>query len=171
MINETNQHSWCVNADHAMRANNNRTTKICCMIENVEKMSLSGNTIEENFNKIEFIKIRETLQSGVRHEDCHRCWQEEDAGRKSKRMRDNEKYLGHLKAGGEPFTGLAKFELNLGNKLLIYSAGDFIIYASAISYVYVAIVFISFVFKVKRGEKHEIPKTMRQMRKYVSTRR
>lgn len=115
MINETNQHSWCVNADHAMSANNNGTTKICCMIENVEKMSLSGNTIEENFNKIEFIKIREALQSGVRHEDCHRCWQEEDAGRKSKRMRDNEKYLGHLKAGGEPFTGLAKFELNLGN--------------------------------------------------------
>lgn len=115
MISEKNRHSWCVNADHAMSGNNNGTTKICCMIKNEEIMSLGTNTIQENFNKNKFIEIRNALQEGVRHKDCEWCWQEEDAGRKSKRMRDNEKYLGHLQRGGEPFVGLAKFELNLGN--------------------------------------------------------
>lgn len=115
MINDNNKHSWCVNADHAMSANNNGTTKICCMIKNQEIMSLANSSIQDNFNKVEFIKIRNDLQNGIRHSDCSWCWEEEDAGRKSKRLRDNEKYLGHLSKGGEPFTGLAKFELNLGN--------------------------------------------------------
>jgi sulfatase maturation enzyme AslB (radical SAM superfamily) len=115
MINENNKQSWCVNADHAMSANNDGTTKICCMIDNVEDMSLTNNTIQENFQKIEFVKVREDLQAGIRNAKCKLCWQEEDAGRKSKRLRDNEKYISHLNRGGEPFTGLAKFELNLGN--------------------------------------------------------
>ena len=115
MINETNKHSWCVNADHAMSANNNGTTKICCMIRNREVMALGENTIQENFQKIEFVKIREDLQNGIRNKNCVWCWQEEDSGRKSKRLRDNEKYIGHIEAGGAPFEGLAKFELNLGN--------------------------------------------------------
>jgi MoaA/NifB/PqqE/SkfB family radical SAM enzyme len=115
MINEKNKHSWCVNADHAMSANNNGTTKICCMIHNKEIMAVGNRTIQENFNKSKFIEIRQDLQNGIRHKDCRWCWQEEDAGRKSKRLRDNEKYIGHVEGGGEPFTGLAKFELNLGN--------------------------------------------------------
>ena len=115
MINDNNKHSWCVNADHAMSANNNGTTKICCMINNREAMAVGNDTIMDNFNKPEFIKIRNALQEGERHHACDLCWQEEDAGRKSKRLRDNEKYLDHLKKGGKPFTGLAKFELNLGN--------------------------------------------------------
>lgn len=115
MITENNKHSWCVNADHAMSGNNNGSTKICCMIANKEEMTLGTNTIQENFYKPEFLGIREALENGIRHQDCSWCWQEEDAGRKSKRLRDNEKYLGHLAAGGKPFEGLAKFELNLGN--------------------------------------------------------
>jgi len=115
MLNDNNKHSWCVNADHAMSANNNGTTKICCMIENNEDMNLTDNTISENFQRIEFVKIRTDLQTGIRNSKCKHCWQEEDAGRKSKRLRDNEKYTGHINKGGEPFNGLAKFELNLGN--------------------------------------------------------
>jgi MoaA/NifB/PqqE/SkfB family radical SAM enzyme len=115
MINDNNRHSWCVNADHGMSANNNGTTKICCMIHNKEEMSLANSKIQDNFNKPKFIEVRNALESGVRHNDCRWCWEEEDAGRKSKRLRDNEKYLGHLRQGGESFTGLAKFELNLGN--------------------------------------------------------
>lgn len=115
MINENNKHSWCVNAEHAMSANNNGTTKICCMIQNIESMSLSNTSIQQNFNKTDFIKIRNDLNNGIRHKDCSWCWQEEDSGRKSKRLRDNEKYINHIQRGGEPFTGLAKFELNLGN--------------------------------------------------------
>lgn len=115
MINENNKQSWCVNAYHAMSANNNGSTKICCMIKNKEVMTLSDNTIQENFNKSKFIDVRKALDNGIRHPDCTWCWEEEDAGRKSKRLRDNEKYINHINNGGEPFDGLAKFELNLGN--------------------------------------------------------
>lgn len=115
MINDNNKHSWCVNAEHAMSGNNNGTTKICCMISDVQDMSLQTNTISENFNNPRIVKVRDALKAGERHAACKLCWQEEDNGRKSKRLRDNEKYLGYLKAGGKPFQGLAKFELNLGN--------------------------------------------------------
>ena len=116
MINENNKHSWCVNAFHGMSANNNGTTKMCCMIDNREETHRLGETtIQEAFNKPIFIEIRETLESGVRHSNCRRCWEEEEVGRKSKRLRDNEKYMYALKRGAAPFEGLAKFELNLGN--------------------------------------------------------
>jgi len=32
MITEKNEHSWCVNAFHGMRANNDGSTQMCCMI-------------------------------------------------------------------------------------------------------------------------------------------
>jgi MoaA/NifB/PqqE/SkfB family radical SAM enzyme len=115
MINDNNKHSWCVNANHAMSGNNNGTTKICCMIRTQEQMALGASTIQDNFNKTESIKIRKDLENGIRNSNCDWCWQEEDSGRKSKRLRDNEKYLHHINSGGQPFTGLAKFELNLGN--------------------------------------------------------
>jgi len=122
MINETNKHSWCVNAFHGMSANNSGSTKMCCMISSdyndmgfqkiffIDKVS-----IEENFNNKQALKIRKDLENGIRNSACKHCWQEEDAGRNSKRMRDNHKYVRHLDLGGEPFQGLAKFELNLGN--------------------------------------------------------
>lgn len=108
--------TWCVNADHAMSGNNTGTTKICCMYrdENLQH-SLGLDTIQTNFNQKAFIEVREILSSGKRHKKCNWCFEEEDAGRKSKRQRDNEKYLDWLKKGNEPFQGLAKVELNLGN--------------------------------------------------------
>jgi organic radical activating enzyme len=123
MITETNKNSWCVNAFHGMSANNNGSSKMCCMITSdyntmqdlqpiyfVDKIS-----IEQNFNNPASIKIREDLNNGIRNSACKSCWEEENAGRKSKRLRDNEIYLKSLELGGKPFNGLAKFELNLGN--------------------------------------------------------
>jgi len=115
MITEQNKQSWCVNADFAMSANNDGTTKICCMIKNKERLSLANATIQNNFNQSEFTDIRSALGNGERHAACSWCWQEEDSGRKSKRLRDNEKYINHVGKGGVPFNGLAKLELNLGN--------------------------------------------------------
>lgn len=117
MINEKNKHSWCVNAFHGMSANNNGTTKICCMIKHndEESLSLQKDTIKNNFNQPIFIEVRDSLSKGIRHDRCRWCWQEEDAGRKSKRLRDNEVYDHMLKNGEEPFQGLTKLELNLGN--------------------------------------------------------
>jgi organic radical activating enzyme len=116
MINDKNKDTWCVNADHAMSGNNTGSTKICCMYRNENLRHFLGeHTIDKNFNQKIFKIAREELGNGIRHSHCSWCFEEEDAGRKSKRVRDNEKYLGALARGEEPFTGLAKFELNLGN--------------------------------------------------------
>lgn len=117
MINDKNKHSWCVNAVHAMSGMNDGTTKICCMHRPVEhNMKLGSDSIDSIMNKKEFRKIRKALQNGVRHEGCRLCWQEEDAGRQSKRLRDNERYQWEIETKQiEPYSGLAKIELNLGN--------------------------------------------------------
>lgn len=108
--------TWCVNADHAMSGNNTGTTKICCMYRKEDlKYSLGTHPISLNFNQQDFEKARTELANGIRHKPCSWCFEEEDAGRKSKRQRDNEKYADWLRKGNAPFNGLAKFELNLGN--------------------------------------------------------
>lgn len=117
MINEENKQSWCVNAEHSMSGDNTGQTKICCMTRFMErKFSIGRETIEENFMQPDFNEVREALKNGERHPVCRLCWEEEDAGRQSKRIRDNEKYVASLKNGDKPFNGLAKFELNLGNQ-------------------------------------------------------
>lgn len=117
MINEENKHSWCVNAVHAMSGNNNGNTKICCMFSPKENVLVLGtDPISQHFNKPEFIEVRQSLENGIRHPGCRDCWKEEDSGRKSKRMRDNDRYLHEVKWNRvQPYNGLAKFELNLGN--------------------------------------------------------
>jgi hypothetical protein len=116
MITENNKHTWCVNAEHAMSGNNTGTTKICCMYRDQDlKHSLGEEPIEVSFNQLAFQEVRDTLGSGNRHPKCSWCFEEEDAGRKSKRKRDNDKYIDWLNKGNAPFKGLAKFELNLGN--------------------------------------------------------
>jgi MoaA/NifB/PqqE/SkfB family radical SAM enzyme len=115
-ITEQNKHTWCVNAEHAISGNNTGTTKICCMYRDEDlKHSLGAEPIEISFNQSAFQKVRDTLGSGKRHHKCGWCFEEEDAGRKSKRQRDNDKYIDWLHKGNAPFNGLAKVELNLGN--------------------------------------------------------
>ena len=124
MINENNKNSWCVNAFHGMSANNDGTTKMCCMIAEsyvyfhprIDRYVIGKTSIEENFNNIFAEQIRSNLNQGIRDAACKHCWEEEDGGRKSKRLRDNEKYLHELTYGSsKPYNGLSKLELNLGN--------------------------------------------------------
>jgi organic radical activating enzyme len=116
MINEHNKNTWCVNADHAISGNNTGTTKICCMYRDQElNHSFGKDSIDINFSQESFNEVRKSLSDGIRHKKCNWCFEEEDAGRKSKRQRDNDKYSSWLRDGNLPFQGLAKVELNLGN--------------------------------------------------------
>lgn len=115
MINEQNKDTWCVNAFHTMSGNNMGTTKICCMHRHTEPVSLSTSSIQQNFNQENFLEVRRDLEAGVKNYQCKLCWEEELAGRKSKRLRDNDRYFQHLRQGRGEFQGLAIFELNLGN--------------------------------------------------------
>jgi len=115
MINENNKHSWCVNAFHALSGNNDGTTKLCCMYSPESYgPALGQESIESHLNKTEFVNVRNDLENGIRHKNCRLCWNEEDSGRTSKRMRDNDKYQKYI-FKNEPYNGLAYFELNLGN--------------------------------------------------------
>lgn len=119
MINENNKHSWCVNAEHAMSGNNDGSTKICCMHnipDNTERLTLGIDSISDIMRQKNWADIRKDLQNGTRNSQCEYCWQEEDSGRASKRVRDNERYFHEIKWGKrKSFKGLAKVELNLGN--------------------------------------------------------
>ena len=67
--------------------------------------------IENHTEFHEFIDVRNDLGNGVKHSACRKCWQEEDSGRESKRIRDNRIYF----QSKYEYEGIAKLELNLGN--------------------------------------------------------
>ncbi len=114
MLSEQNKKTWCVNADHSLRFDNNGTATACCMMRHVERPTDRGKTIHDLFNKPELVEAREALNNGIQHSACTLCWQEEDAGRESKRIRDNKIYVRDIENGitHEEVTSL---ELNLGN--------------------------------------------------------
>jgi MoaA/NifB/PqqE/SkfB family radical SAM enzyme len=66
-----------------------------------------------------FIKIRKSFDNGEKDPACKKCWEEEDAGRDSKRIRDNKKFEEYFKNNNiEPWNtnaGIKIVELNAGN--------------------------------------------------------
>jgi organic radical activating enzyme len=115
MINDKNKNSWCVNAFHGISGNNDGTTKMCCMYTSQDYSQVLGiQPLQDHFNKPEFLEVRNDLENGIKHNNCKLCWVEEDSGRTSKRMRDNDKYQKYL-FHNSPYNGLSYLELNLGN--------------------------------------------------------
>jgi hypothetical protein len=92
-MNETNKHTWCVNAEHALSIGTNGDARICCMVEselkddNGKPFNVETSSIDEIFNSTEIIRVRQNLRLGVKDPGCKKCWNEEDAGRASKRVR------------------------------------------------------------------------------------
>jgi hypothetical protein len=118
MKTDANKDTWCVNAEHALRYDNSGSANTCCMVEkdfntlsghNGDNWSSTTKTIQEVFNNPWAEKLRNNLRKGIRDPNCTKCWREEDAGRASMRVRDNN----HWK--NESLEGLARIELNLGN--------------------------------------------------------
>jgi MoaA/NifB/PqqE/SkfB family radical SAM enzyme len=114
MKTDKNKDTWCVNAFYGMSGNNDGTTKLCCMYKankDDDSLVLGIDSIESHFNNKIFQIVREDLDNGIKNTRCNYCWQEEAAGRKSKRIRDNEKYYNR----NISYSGLSYLELNLGN--------------------------------------------------------
>lgn len=114
-LTEQNSSTWCINAEHNLCVSNDGSTKMCCMIKDSynglsksSDWSLKTHSVEENFNNPMARRIRENLNNGIRDEACELCWQEEDSGRHSKRVRDNN-------IPGLTFIGLGKIEINVSN--------------------------------------------------------
>lgn len=68
------------------------TVRPCCLADNElkndsgEKFNLSTATFEEMRNSRDMYNLRQEFLAGKQPETCRKCWQEESAGRTSKRM-------------------------------------------------------------------------------------
>ena len=104
----------CINATNGFRVYNDGTTMLCCMSK--EKLtnkdgvisSITNTTLAELRQGPKAQEIINALEANEYHPNCERCWAEEAAGVKSKRIRDNEE-LSEIET-----TDLKVIELNLG---------------------------------------------------------
>lgn len=94
----------CVNAQLGLRIDTTGECRHCCMqygsLSKTKNTPLiKGKTFNISVDSFKDIlesdhskEIRDALNNGEQHPACHYCWQEEAAGRDSKRIRDNRKY-------------------------------------------------------------------------------
>ena len=111
-MNHTNKHTWCIDAFHGFSTQNNGHSRPCCIYRTQDTSNqpvLGDTTIIEHFNSAEMLKLREDLKNGIRSPGCNKCWKEEDAGRESKRIRDNKKFTGLE-------NGIMYVDMSLGNQ-------------------------------------------------------
>lgn len=88
----------CVNLDNGLRIDTDGSCKSCCMMytrfrdAEGNEMNVKNNSFEEIANSKTRMDIRKSFVKGIKHSACNHCWDEEAAGKKSKRIRDNQKY-------------------------------------------------------------------------------
>ena len=93
----TNKSTYCVNPYMNLSIHPKGIVKTCCMSKH-ELVTDSGETTINNASILEFWnsndrhRIIDDLNSGIKIAECNSCWKEEDAGKESKRVRDNKTY-------------------------------------------------------------------------------
>ena len=109
----------CVNADHGFCTKPTGHVMPCCIsservLNNSGKIAiLNKDTAIDIWQSQYLIDLRQDLSNGIQHPNCSQCWSEEAAGYKSKRLRDNERWVD---LSNEPTGELPKLlDLSLGN--------------------------------------------------------
>lgn len=76
--------------------------RVCCMaphleaVKDNERVGWPGTTLEETWNGETFREVRKRMLSGEKLPECSACWKEEAAGKKSKRITENQKFSHHI---------------------------------------------------------------------------
>ena len=89
--------TYCINAYKSLRYTNSGDAMLCCKSENWlddsngDQTNIQRQSFKEALNGKIATEIRTALDNGVRHENCKKCWEEEDAGLDSKRILDNNR--------------------------------------------------------------------------------
>ena len=96
-MTENNKHSWCVNPYMNLSVHPKGTVKTCCMSGYELKTDSKSKTINEAsilefWNSDSRRQLINDLNNGIKVPECTFCWQEEEAGKESKRIRDNKTY-------------------------------------------------------------------------------
>jgi MoaA/NifB/PqqE/SkfB family radical SAM enzyme len=97
MITENNKNTWCVNPYMNLSVHSVGKIKPCCMSTQYYKTdtgnaNLANSSIIEFWNSGDRKKLINDLSNGIKVSGCNSCWKEEDAGKESKRIRDNKSY-------------------------------------------------------------------------------
>jgi MoaA/NifB/PqqE/SkfB family radical SAM enzyme len=97
MMTENNKHSWCANPYLNLSVHPKGEVKPCCMSLNIFKTDDGKEKLHEAsvlkfWNSKDRKKMIADLNNGIQIPACERCWDEEAAGKESKRIRDNRNY-------------------------------------------------------------------------------
>jgi MoaA/NifB/PqqE/SkfB family radical SAM enzyme len=96
------------------------TVKPCCLADDIiPNIDLSENTLQQAFNSDYMKDLRQQFRKGLEPKTCRRCWNEESAGRTSKRMNSIVRLREMLGAESIDFSSddgkLIFIDLKLGN--------------------------------------------------------
>lgn len=92
----------CVNLESGLRIENDGRCKSCCMMTGYfsktkqQNYNVFTDSFDEIFKSKHRKKILKSLQNGEKHPACNYCWNEEKAGKVSKRIRDNRTFKNNL---------------------------------------------------------------------------
>jgi MoaA/NifB/PqqE/SkfB family radical SAM enzyme len=104
--------NFCVLPFVSIEADPMGKCKVCCLsYETIPDIDLKKNTLTEAFNSSYMVKLRQSFLNGEKPSNCNRCWDEEAAGRKSKRQHTLDK-MKHVDISESKLVFL---DLKLGN--------------------------------------------------------
>ena len=116
--------TFCINTYKSLRYTNSGDVMFCCKSElwlddaDGKKSNIEHQGFNQALNGKIADEVRFALDNGVRHDNCKKCWEEEDAGLPSKRILDNDRAIDYW---GEDFLNdkivePVIVELNLGTE-------------------------------------------------------
>ena len=71
------------------------TAKPCCLYRGDPMGNLKEESLLDIWHGEKYNNLRQEFLDGKQPKGCAMCWQNEDAGYKSKRLQDNEKFISH----------------------------------------------------------------------------
>jgi MoaA/NifB/PqqE/SkfB family radical SAM enzyme len=89
--------TYCINVYKSLRYANSGEVMYCCKSNQAfqdnqgTSINLQTHTIDEALHSKTAIEIRNALDNNIKHPNCKKCWEEEDAGIASKRILDNDR--------------------------------------------------------------------------------
>jgi sulfatase maturation enzyme AslB (radical SAM superfamily) len=99
---------YCVWADSGIALHNSGRCLLCCHSQTYlrdpegQEIFLDTHTMEQAWNSSTRYEIKRDLEQGIQHPNCSACWNEEAAGRSSRRQVANEQFKDLVITGHKP---------------------------------------------------------------------
>lgn len=90
------------------------TAKPCCLYRGEPMGNLKEESLIDIWNGEKYNNFRQEFLDGKMPEGCAMCWENEDAGYKSKRLQDKEKFSSHIEKIGKDITPPVYLDLKFG---------------------------------------------------------